>query len=190
IRSRASPTAHASRDRQATPLPEPQPHHPPPRHDPRATPADRRLAPGAHHAPRVHLPRALGAGHAHRLGQPLHGAQRGERLPWPAPPHATPDRRGADAALKGERVKCCRFIARALACALLFLPLAAEAAFMLTGEGRISIPRKEISYRPDTGADFEEIARQKTGWISQGDKPFLAPKGPVRIWAKFDLPAS
>src|SRR5438270_6334134 len=61
---------------------------------------------------------------------------------------------------------------------------------MLTGEGRISIPRKEISYRLDTGTDFEEIARQKTGWISQGDKPFLAPKGPVRIWAKFDLPAS
>ena len=49
--------------------------------------------------PGIHLPRALVAGHADHLGQPLHPAQRGERLSRPAPPHAPPDRGRADARL-------------------------------------------------------------------------------------------
>ena len=54
---------------------------------------------------RIHLPGALGAGHADRLGQPLHPAQRGQRLPRPAPAHAASDRGRADAAITMKKAK-------------------------------------------------------------------------------------
>ena len=82
----------------------------------------------------------------------------------------------------------CRAITRAFAFAMLVSPLAAQAAFFQSGEGRSFLPRDAISYRPDNGSAFEQIAVDKTGWISQRDKPFVAGTGPVRIWAKFDLP--
>ena len=64
----------------------------------------------------------------------------------------------------------------------------AHAAFFLTGESRFALLQDEVSYRPDNGAPFEAVAGDRQGWISQRDKPFTAPEGPVRVWAKFDLP--
>jgi signal transduction histidine kinase len=85
-------------------------------------------------------------------------------------------------------MKGCRAIWRALACALLLWPLVGLAAFFSTGEGRIFLPREEISYRPDDGSSFEKVAADNTGWISQRDKPFVPGEGAMRVWARFGLP--
>ena len=73
---------------------------------------------------------------------------------------------------------------------MLLVPIAADASFMFTAEGRIAVPRNAIRYRADNGETFEQVAALNTGWISQADQPFVARKGPVRLWAKFELPAS
>jgi signal transduction histidine kinase len=70
------------------------------------------------------------------------------------------------------------------------MPLVAHAAFFMTGEGRLFLPYDDISYRADDGAGFEQVAADREGWISQRDRPFVAGKPPVRVWAKFDLPHS
>ncbi len=72
--------------------------------------------------------------------------------------------------------------------ALMLWPLIAHAAFFLTGEGRHYLPPEEVSYRPDDGLAFEKVAADGAGWISQRDKPFVSWRGPVRVWAKFELP--
>ena len=77
---------------------------------------------------------------------------------------------------------------RALVCAILLWPPVADAAFFQSGEGRTFISREAVSYRPDDGSGFDKISAETQGWTSQRDKPFAPGAGPVRIWAKFDLP--
>jgi len=71
---------------------------------------------------------------------------------------------------------------------LLFLPRIADAGFYSTGEGRFLVLEEEISYRHDDGSSLEKIAAESAGWVYQRDKPFAVTKGPVHIWAKFELP--
>ena len=78
-----------------------------------------------------------------------------------------------------------RAITRALSCAVLLLPLLAHAAFFMNREGRLPLPRAAISYRIDDGSDFDTVAVDSSGWISQRDQMFTAGQGPVRLWAKW-----
>jgi hypothetical protein len=49
----------------------------------------------------------------------------------------------------------------------------------------------EISYRVDTGTDssFENVSSTADGWISQRQDRWRATGEPVRLWARFELPA-
>jgi class 3 adenylate cyclase len=90
-------------------------------------------------------------------------------------------------------VKHCGLISGAAKCVLaLFLccPLAASAAFYLTGDGLLGDLSKEIHYRVDqtNDATFEEVSASPN-WIAQDETPFHGTGDPTTVWVRFDPPA-
>ena len=84
-----------------------------------------------------------------------------------------------------------RAFARCLGIVLLTFPILTLAA--IGGQsGELLRLSSEISYRIDTGADssFEKVTASSEGWISQEKKPFFGKGDPIRLWARFELPAS
>jgi len=83
-----------------------------------------------------------------------------------------------------------RGCAKVLLVLLIAFPSIASAAFFERKEGRVLVLADEVSHRADAPeSSFESAFADKLGWVSQKEKPFPTTKDPVRIWAKFDLPA-
>ena len=95
--------AHPSRDRPQGALCQPQPHDPLRGHDGGGERPARRLPLRARSAAGIHLPRPLGAGHAHRVGQSLRQAFRGERLYGAAPGDAAAHGRAGSAGMRRSK---------------------------------------------------------------------------------------
>jgi hypothetical protein len=77
--------------------------------------------------------------------------------------------------------------------ALLLASLPSVAGFYYVREGQIVRLAKEIDYLvedPKSPRTFDDVSRAKEGWISQRDKPFSGPTGPVALWIRFDIPAN
>ncbi|MBV9189265.1 MAG: hypothetical protein JOZ85_02205 [Betaproteobacteria bacterium] len=85
--------------------------------------------------------------------------------------------------MKGRRA-----FAHAFACIVLLLPLACQAAFFMTGQGRALLPRSAVAYRVDDGSGFEQVFADQARWVSQSDTPFVVTPGAIRVWARVDLP--
>ena len=71
------------------------------------------------------------------------------------------------------------------------LPLPALAGFIDQRQESVRLA-SEVSYRIDTGSEtsFESVSTSGGGWTSQQVRPFQGTGEPVRLWARFELPAS
>lgn len=77
-----------------------------------------------------------------------------------------------------------------LLCALLLAPLAAHAAFFLTGMGKMQMISNEVDYRIEAGvpASLQAVMADQRGWTSNQQAPFAGTVASTRVWARFNLP--
>ena len=73
----------------------------------------------------------------------------------------------------------------------LSFPVVAFGAFFFQAEATFPVLLEEIRYRDDTtgASGFDAVLADGTGWVSQKAKPFRGTRVPVRIWARFEIPA-
>jgi len=71
------------------------------------------------------------------------------------------------------------------------LPATAKAAFFDESQESLRL-LDEISYRQDLGSEssFGKVSTESQGWTSQKDRPWERTGEPVRLWTRFELPAS